>query len=224
MPVADVPLIDRIVRHLKDYGIESIAITLSYHADMIIEELTKSFDYDFRFFIEQSPLGTAGGVRAAAADFVEPFLVVSGDALTDFSIAEMRQAHNALRADMTMAVTHVSDTAQYGVVMPGDGNRIRGFWEKPAAGACASDLINCGIYIINPRVLQMIPETGTYDFSRDLFPAMLNRGMSLFYHDIGGSYWTDIGSVSSYFRANDDILGGKCRGRQNTGYNTFYPV
>jgi NDP-sugar pyrophosphorylase family protein len=191
---------------------------------MIIRELTGNFGGSFNFVIEKEPLGTAGGVKNAvgaynngAAACERPFLVMSGDALTDIDISALIACHYGSGAGVTIAAARVDDVSGYGVIEADADGFVKTFVEKPAPNETNSNLVNCGIYIIDPDVLSLIPD-GAYDFSRGLFPKMLERGDKINVFDIEDSYWRDIGSISSYFQANIDILSGKCEGNDKLIY------
>lgn len=211
MRVLDEPLIYYIVRLLNGYGFDKIAVTLGYMPDTVIRGLNKAFRNKFRFYVEETPLGTAGSV-AAAREFLqdgsnEPFLVISGDALTNINLAEMFASHIKSRAAVTMAVQTVPEVSQYGVVVTDHLDRVKEFQEKPAPGTELSNLVNCGIYMINPAVMGMVPPEQRFDFAKDLFPHMLESRspIHVFRHD---GYWCDIGNIAAYHRANMDMLYG----------------
>jgi len=208
LPVANEPVICRIIRHLKKFNIDEITISLSYMPELIIDAVTEAFAGNFCFVIEKVPLGTAGGVKNAARDFDSPFLVISGDALADINLTALFESHYSSGAVVTLAVTHTDDVAQYGVIETDGKGFVKTFVEKPAENVTESHLVNCGIYVIDPKILELIPVGMPYDFSRDLFPDMLKRGQKISVFDMGGAYWRDIGSFDNYFMANADALSG----------------
>ena len=128
---------------------------LHYFPETIREYFGERISYSF----EEELLGTAGGVRACAEFFGdEPFLVISGDALTDIDLtARSRPAHREAGGIATLAVKQVPDTREYGVVLHDREGRITGFQEKPEPEEALSDLGNCGIYMFDPRDLRLLP-------------------------------------------------------------------
>ena len=120
---------------------------LHYFPDSIREYFGERLSYRY----EQELLGTAGGVRGCADFFGdEPFLVISGDALTDIDLGAFVARHRQSGGIATLAVKQVPDTREYGVVLHDRDGRITGFQEKPAPEEALSDLGNCGIYMFEP--------------------------------------------------------------------------
>ncbi|NLC17297.1 MAG: NDP-sugar synthase [Clostridiales bacterium] len=208
MPVLAKPVIFYIIELLLSYNIDKIALTLMHMPKKIIDAVSKHFPMSFNYFIERKALGTAGSVKAAQGWLNEkPFIVISGDALTNLDLAKIYDAHLKSDADITMAVKEVENPSLYGVVKTDEYGYVAEFVEKPQKKEILSNLINCGIYIINPDVLDFIPKDTAFDFARDLFPIILNQGKRIFTHRID-KYWCDIGSIEEYFKANMDMLNG----------------
>lgn len=209
MPVLTKPVISYIIQLLLNYNINDIAITLMHMPEMIVSEVNKQFSINFNYFIEQKPLGTAGSVRAVK-DWLNknPFIVISGDALTNLDLSKLYDAHLKSNADITMAVKEVQNPSLYGVVKTDNNGYVTNFIEKPQNDEIISNLINCGIYIINPDILSYIPKGTMFDFAKDLFPIILKKGKKIFTHKIK-KYWCDIGCIEEYFKANMDMLNGE---------------
>ena len=186
-------------------------VTLQYLAAQIQDYFGdgKAFGMNIEYVIEEAPLGTAGGVKNAepylSAD--EPFLVISGDALTDFDLGALVAYHREQHALLTVALYHVPDPLEYGVINVNEDGRVAQFLEKPKWGAVTSDTVNTGIYVVQPEVLRRIPTDRPVDWSQDLFPQMLAQGEPLYAY-IADGYWCDIGTLSEYQRANADLLNG----------------
>ena len=207
VPVANRPLLEHIILLLATQGWRDITITLCYQPEKI-----EAFFGDgsrlgvrLRYLIEDQPLGTAGSVKKASPYLKETFVVASGDALTDFNLLEALAFHRARRAKVTVVLTRVSSPLEYGVVLVGGDGGILRFLEKPGWGEVFSDTVNTGIYLIEPEVLSLIPQDKAFDFSRDLFPLMLAEGGGL-YGFVAEGYWSDIGTLEQYRRANYDAL------------------
>jgi mannose-1-phosphate guanylyltransferase/phosphomannomutase len=204
--VLNKPVINYTVELLSEYGIREIAVTLQHMPELIIDGLNRDFPAtEFYYFIEDTPLGTAGGVKNVGEFLDDTFIVISGDALTDLNVENMLSFHRAGNADVTVACKEVPDPSRYGAVCRDSFGRIFDFREKPAPGTCGACLVSGGIYMIEPRVLKTIPKNRVYDFARGLFPDMLERGSRLFAYPMR-EYWRDIGSVYTYFQANMDML------------------
>ena len=119
--------------------------------------------------------------------------------------------HKERKAAVTLTLVRVADPLEYGVVITDQHGRITKFLEKPSWGEVFSDTINTGIYVIEPRVLQRYAIGEAFDFSKDLFPQLLAEGEPL-YGYVADGYWTDVGSIGEYSRANADLLRGKMSG------------
>lgn len=212
VPVMNRPLMEYCVELLADAGCREIAVTLQYLPEQIMEHFGdgSGFGVSLRYYIEEQPLGTAGSVKNTGAFLDETFVVVSGDALTDFNLEEALHFHRSRGAAATLVLTAVDNPLEYGVVMTAPDGRIERFLEKPSWGEVFSDTVNTGIYIIEPEVLGLFEPGQVFDFSKDLFPKMLSAGMPLFGCILEG-FWCDIGNIKEYCRAHREVLDGRVR-------------
>jgi NDP-sugar pyrophosphorylase family protein len=153
-------------------------------------------------------MGTAGGVKNVAEAFEETFVVVMGDALTDVDVREVVDFHKEKKAAATIALTPVEDTTEYGVAVLNGEKRIVGFQEKPGPEEAISNLANTGIYVLEPEALSYVPEGAFFDFAKDLFPRLLEAGERIAGYNVSGFYWSDIGNLSAYKKAQRDVLAG----------------
>lgn len=208
VPVAGEPAIKHIIEHLKSYDVNGICATLYYLPDKIKEYLDKQYKGNIKYYLENKPLGTAGSVKNAKDFIDETFVVMSGDVITDVNIADVYNFHKKNNSKVTIVLTKVDIPLEYGVVIIDEKGRINKFLEKPSWGEVFSDTINTGIYIIEPEILDYIPEGRQYDFSKDLFPFLLKNNISMFGYVTNG-YWCDIGSIKQYINSHLDILNGK---------------
>jgi mannose-1-phosphate guanylyltransferase/phosphomannomutase len=185
-------------------------VTLQYLPEEIINHFREGSGHEvnMQYFIEEEPLGTAGSVKNAEGFINDTFIVVSGDALTDFNLTEALEFHRAKRSIATLVLTPVEVPLEYGVVITEKTGEIRQFLEKPGWGEIFSDTVNTGIYILEPEVLSYIPPGQKYDFSKDLFPFLLKEHKPLFGVSLKG-YWCDIGNHKQYQEAHYDALDGK---------------
>ena len=211
VPLLNKPVIEYCVELLARHGLKDIGVTLHYLPNAIKDYLGtgEKWGVELSYSIEDTPLGTAGSVRMAAGDTKEPVLVISGDAMTDFDLANAVQAHEKSGARATILLKKVQFPTEYGVVLTDKAGFVTRFIEKPAPSEVFSDLANTGIYILAPEVLSMIPENVPYDFSNDLFPRMLRQNMPIFTVEAEG-YWSDIGDIAQYVATQADMLDGKC--------------
>ena len=212
-PVVNKPVMEHIVDLLRRHGTTEIVATLHYLADEIESYFGdgSAFGVSMSYVVEDTPLGTAGAVKLAE-DLLgdEPFLVISGDALTDLDLLALVADHRRTQATATITLQRVTNPLEFGVVITDENNRITRFLEKPSWGEIFSDTINTGIYVLDPSVLSFMERGKAYDFSRDIFPRLLHEG-KLVSGYVTTEYWTDIGNLQQYQQANYDALAGKVR-------------
>ena len=209
-PVANVPMMEHIVNLLKQYDFKRVCSILYFQPEVITNYFGdgKKFDIEMEYQMAAADYGTAGSVKNTESKLKgEPFIIISGDVLTDFDLAKAIKFHKDNKAMATLVLTKVENPLEYGVVMTGEDGKIIRFLEKPSWGEVFSDTINTGIYILEPEILDLIPEKTEFDFSKDLFPLMLEKKLPL-YGYIADGYWKDIGSLDEYINAHHDVLKG----------------
>jgi len=210
VPLVDKPVLGHILELLKCHGITEVVITLQYLPSVIQDFYGdgSALGLDITYVVEEMPLGTAGGVKNAAAHLNDTFLVISGDALTDFNLQAAVQHHITAGVLATLAVYSVPNPLEYGAVVSDEEGNITQFLEKPDWSTVRSDRVNTGIYVLEPAVLGYIPDDIAYDFSTELFPDLLQRGERLQAY-VAEGYWCDVGTIGEYMRANADLISGK---------------
>ncbi|MGN6373103.1 MAG: sugar phosphate nucleotidyltransferase [Solirubrobacteraceae bacterium] len=205
VPVLDRPVMGHILDLLDRHGFEQVIANLHYFPESIERYFGDRISYRF----EQELLGTAGGVRACADFFgSDPFLVISGDALTDIDLSAFAARHRQAGGIATLAVKKVSDTREYGVVLHDREGRITGFQEKPRPEEALSDLGNCGIYIFEPEIFDYFPDRPFVDWAKDVFPALLEHDVPFHIHELR-EYWNDVGSLAELRAGTFDALRGE---------------
>lgn len=216
-PKPMIPLVNRLViAHIADLlrrnRFPDVVATLQYRAEDLQNYFGDGhgFGINIAYSVEPRPLGTAGSVKyaASAIETDEPLLVLSGDALTDFNLREIVEFHKRVGALATLTLTRVPNPLEYGVITLEADGRIQAFIEKPSWGQVISDTVNTGIYVLSPELLDEIELDAPIDFSRNVFPKLLERGAPL-YGFVANGYWTDVGTFEEYHRATADILNGK---------------
>ena len=214
VPIVGRPVMEHILNLLKGHGITDVVVTVQYLASAIEDYFGDGSAFGMRidYSREEVPLGTAGSVKNAEELLTEPFLVISGDALTDFNLSDIIKFHNARRAMATLTLAHVANPLEFGVIITDDQQRIRQFLEKPSWGEVFSDTINTGIYVLDPKIFGYFDKNKVFDFSQDLFPMMLEKGDPLFGYTAQG-YWCDVGNLAEYMKANADVLQGLVKAR-----------
>src|ERR671937_3226107 len=210
--IVNKPCLGHIFDLLKRHGITDAFVTLQYLASQIQDSFGDggAVGMRLRYSVEETPLGTGGSVRQIGDQLDGTFVVISGDAMTDIDLSKVVAFHKDRGAAVTLTLVHVPNPLEYGVVITNEDGRISKFLEKPSWGEVFSDTINTGIYVIEPRVLRRYAVGEVFDFSKDLFPKPLAEGEPL-YGYVADGYWTDIGSIAEYARANADLLSGKVR-------------
>jgi mannose-1-phosphate guanylyltransferase len=212
-PVVDTPIIEHIFGLLASHGLEEVHVNVHYLAEALLKaygETSKIDGMTVHLSREEELMGTAGGVKRLGSNFDETFVVVSGDALTDVNLRELVAFHEEREALATIALRRVYDTSEFGVVEVDEEGNILGFQEKPDPKEAISTLANTGIYVLEPRALEYIPEKTFFDFARDVFPQFLQSG-ELFVGYQGDFYWSDIGTLPAYREAQYDVLSGRVK-------------
>ncbi len=210
VPLLNRPCMEYIIELLKKHNIYDIAVTVQYLSENIKNHFGDGSEFGVRltYFEENSPLGTAGSVKNAEKFLNEPFIVISGDGLTDFDLEKAIQAHKEKQALATIVLTRVASPLEYGVVMTDSNGKITRFLEKPTWGEVFSDTVNTGIYILEPEVLSYFEAQQEFDFSMDLFPLLLSDQQAL-YGYVAEGYWSDIGNLQQYRQTQFDMLDRK---------------
>ena len=211
VPVVGEPNAVHVIRYLKAYGFDEIAINVHYLSDMIVQALGDGSKHGVRlkYLHEKELLGSAGAVEQMKSFFTgAPFVVVGCDDLTDLPLDKLLQFHAVKKAIATIGLVERDQVEHYGVVVTDAGGKITGFQEKPAKGTERSKLVNTGIYAFTPEIFNHIPSGVFYDFGKDVFPSLQQAGQAFFGFDARSAYWVDIGTPGEYRRATNDVLSG----------------
>ncbi|HHX39687.1 MAG TPA: nucleotidyltransferase family protein, partial [Armatimonadetes bacterium] len=156
VPIVNKPIMQHIIELLVRSGFTDVIATLHYLADEIETYFGdgSEFGVRMRYTVEETPLGTAGSVKQAEPWLSDgTFVIISGDALTDFDLRKAVEFHKRHGSMATIVLTRVESPLEYGVVITDQDSRIRRFLEKPDWSQVFSDTINTGIYILEPEVL-----------------------------------------------------------------------
>lgn len=210
VPVLNRPVMEYIVELVKKHGITECVATLQFLPQQIKNYFGEGADYGIgmNYAVEETPLGTAGSVANARDHLMEgTFVVISGDAITDIDLTALIEFHKKKGSRATIALAKVDNPLEFGVVVTAADGAVERFLEKPTWGELFSDTINTGIYVLEPEVLDLVPEGTPFDFSRDLFPTLLEKGWPMFGY-VTRDYWCDIGDFDEYMRCQRDILDG----------------
>lgn len=211
LPVVNVPMMEHILVKVRDeLGVKEFVILLYFKPEVIKEHFGSGEDFgvSISYVTPDDDYGTAGAVGQARELLDETFIIVSGDLVTNFDLTKVIDFHNEKSSQLTITLTPVENPLQFGVVITDENHQIQRFLEKPSWGEVFSDTINTGIYIIEPEILEHIPKSENFDFSKDLFPALMQNDVALWGCPIEG-YWRDVGNPMSYREVHEDILEGK---------------
>lgn len=212
VPMGNRPLMENIVKLLKEHGIREIIANLHYHPGCVTDFFGNgtSLGMQMNYSREKELLGTAGGVKRCQWFLDDTFVIVSGDALTDIDLTKLIFEHKKNGALATIALKEVDEVEQFGVVITDETGMINDFQEKPARETAKSNQANTGIYIFEPEIFNYIPENTFYDFGKQVFPNLV-KIKAPFYGINISDYWCDVGSLQTYFTAHCDLLEGKLR-------------
>jgi mannose-1-phosphate guanylyltransferase/phosphomannomutase len=207
VPIVGKPCMEHILELLKLHGLEDVIVTVAFLPQAIRSYFGSgdTLGMDIGYSVEETPLGTAGSVRLAAGQLDDTFLVISGDALCDVDLTRLIAYHREKKASVTIGLKAVDNPLEFGIVVTDDDGRVERFLEKPSWGQVFSDTINTGIYVLEPEVLDHVPTDRPHDFSKELFPLLLEMGRPIYGCVLDG-YWQDIGNLDQYRQANFDAL------------------
>jgi mannose-1-phosphate guanylyltransferase len=210
LPVAEIPMIERVLGHLLDHGVTGAVLSVGYLHQAFASLFPDGHfrDMEVSFAVEPEPLDTGGAIRfaALAAGIDERFLVVNGDVLTDLDITAMLDFHGTRDgAEATIALAHVLDSSAFGRVVTDSADcRFRRFVEKPPADQAGPGHVNAGTYVFEPRVLRRIDDGRRVSVEREVFPGVVaDRALYAF---ASPDYWTDTGTPGQYLQAQLDIV------------------
>lgn len=210
VPVINKPVLEHTINLLKRHGIRDIVISLFYLPENVQNYFGDGSEWNVNitYSLEETPLGTAGGVKKAIGDCGSTVVVLSGDGIIDFNLTEILDFHRSRNSSFTIVLKRVSMPTDYGIVITGEDGTIDRFLEKPSWSEVFSDTANTGFYVLEPAVIHdLVPSGARFDFSLDLFPLLKEKGVPL-YGYIAEGYWCDVGSLATYSDVHRDILGG----------------
>ncbi|MEM9904951.1 MAG: mannose-1-phosphate guanyltransferase [Cyanobacteria bacterium P01_D01_bin.44] len=211
VPILNRPIAEHIVNLLKRHGITEVIATLYYLPDVMRDYFQDGHEFGVQMTYaveEDQPLGTAGCVKNIADLLTDTFLVISGDSVTDFDLQAAIQFHKERGSKATLVLTRVPNPIEFGVVITDEDGRINRFLEKPSTSEIFSDTVNTGTYILEPEVLDYLPPNQEQDFSKDLFPLLLEKDEPM-YGYVAEGYWCDVGHLEAYRESQYDALDSK---------------
>lgn len=214
LPVANRPMIVRLVERLAAGGVTEVVLALGFKPEPFATAFpdgvlrTEHGPVQVHFAVEPEPLDTGGAIAFAArhVGVSSTFVVANGDVITDLSVADLVAAHRAGGRLATIHLTRVDDPSKFGVVECAPDGRVLRFVEKPAPGETSADTINAGTYVFEPAVLDLIPALERVSVERDTFPRLVDQGQLGTY--LTDDYWIDTGLPEQLLTANLDLVNG----------------
>lgn len=205
LTLVDRPLLAFTFEHLARHGVERGIVSCGHLPDQIQATFGDRYgDLALEYVVEDEPLGTGGAIGYAGRDLEGSFFALNGDSLREADLNEMVAFHRQTGAKATILLTPVADPSRYGLVRLAADGRVQSFLEKPRPEEIDTDLINAGLYVLEPEVLDLVPPGGPVSIERDVFPKLAAEG-SVYGLDLAG-YWLDVGTPDSYLQAHRDVL------------------
>ncbi|NLO74073.1 MAG: NDP-sugar synthase [candidate division WS1 bacterium] len=210
LPVANRPLLSYELEWLARAGVEQVILAVAEQAEAIEAGLgheCRGMELVYRR--ESARLDTAGALKNAAGEVGESFWALNGDLIFDFEPAPLVRRHRESGAALTLALRRVEEIAAYGLVRRDESGRVTAFLEKQATDPTGENLVNFGVYLIEPMTLEGVPAGQKYSNERQLFPELVASGATVvgfLPEDI--VYWSDVGRLETYLQANHDLLAG----------------
>jgi len=203
LPVGGKPLLERTMRYLEGYGIKDFVLCVAYLKKQIVDTFGDGSSLKLRIEYAEadSPLGTAGQLKTAAKHVDGPFVAMNGDIVTNLNIDRLVVTHKKFGGIATIALKEFGVKVPYGHVILGDNGSVTAFEEKPTLNYMA----NAGIYVMEPRLLDFIPEGRQSSLETEVFPGLISKGerVGSYYEP---AYWADVGSMADFERVNNEAL------------------
>ena len=200
LKVGDKPILQTIIEQFRNYGFKNILISVNYKADMIENyfEDGRNFGVSIKYIKETKRLGTAGAIYLAKEYLKKPFFVINGDILTTVNFYNLLHYHTENDYKMTIGSRIYETQIPYGVLNI-EESCVTELEEKPII----SHLVSGGVYVLNPEVIELIPEDNYFDITQ-LINMLIDNKKKIGSFPIT-EYWMDIGKVDDYYKANSDI-------------------
>ena len=207
IPVLNRPFFEHLIGYLKKHNVVDIILAVGKSPEQIQDYFGDGAKLGARltYSIENLPLGTAGAVKNAERFLDDSFIVLNGDIFTDIDLSAMVRLHRRNKAVASLALTPVENPTIYGVVETDSEGRVKRFIEKPSRDKVTSNMINAGIYILEPDILSCVTPNTFSMFERDVFPPLLEKGQAMYGYPFQ-DYWMDIGTPDKYLKLHYDLL------------------
>ncbi len=206
-PLLNKPLLDHTLERLAETGVNGVTLAVKFMADVFMRRYGESTNgMKISYSREKIPMWTGGAIKYAEEliGHNDQFLVLNGDIFTTIDYTELVRKHRENEAVATIALYRVEDPSRYGTVKLTKENKITQFVEKAPLGKAPSNLINAGVYVLDPEIFSYIPAGRPVSIEREVFPKLAQQG-KLFGHAFK-DVWIDIGKPEDYLKANKVML------------------
>jgi mannose-1-phosphate guanylyltransferase len=212
LPTAGVPFLAHQLAKAAAHGVGRVILATCYRAEKFRECLGdgSAFGLEVRYIQEESPLGTGGAIRNAAAALRgapdSPVIVLNGDVLSGHDLTAQVNAHTKADAVVTLHLVEVPDPARFGCVPTDPDGRVTAFLEKTPDPV--TNRINAGCYVFRREVIDQIPAGVVTSVERQTFPGLIDAGAVVMGY-LDDSYWLDVGTPEAFVRGSCDLVLGR---------------
>jgi mannose-1-phosphate guanylyltransferase len=206
VPILNLPYLEQFLFYLEQFHIHELILLAGYLSEKILDfcEKVSRTGFTLKYLVEKEPLGTGGAIKNAGEVLTETFLAFNADVVTSFNLSLLLKFHEDRKAQMTLGLVPVLDPSAFGAADLNPIGQIRRFVEKPEKGKSPSNFINAGIYVIEPEVLEQIPEGKKVSLEREIFPKIAEAGK--LYGLKQECYWQDMGTLKNYLQIHRDFF------------------
>jgi NDP-sugar pyrophosphorylase family protein len=210
VPIMNVPFLERTLRRLKAAGIDDVILPAGYLPATISSYFGDGsrLGLTIRYVIEETPLGTAGAIKNVAQYIDGPFFVLNGDVLTSLDLRKMLEVHEQKGGMGVLHLIRAEDPSAFGCVVHDADGRVTAFVEKPKREDAPTNEVNAGTYLLDPAVLDLIPQGRMVSIERETFPLVV-AGVRPLYAYTTDDYWVDLGNPQAYLGAHRHIFDGR---------------
>ena len=199
VPIGEMPILEIIIRQLRNYGFDYITITVNYHAETIKAFFGdgKKWDLKIDYSLEDKPLSTMGPLTQID-NLPDNFLIMNGDVLTDLDLNKFYNDHINRESNFTIGAYKRQEKVEYGVLHSNEKSELIMFEEKPTN----KYLVSMGIYMMSKSNLEHIPKNTFFGFDH-LMDTLIEKKLFPYIYEFDG-YWLDIGRPDDYEKAIND--------------------
>ena len=205
LPIGGKPLLEHMIRYLKEYGITEAIVCVAYLKNQIMDHFKDGRDLgtEIQYAESDMPLGTAGQLKTAEKYVSDTFVAMNGDIITSLNLGKLINFHKKMGGIGTIALKKFEVPVPYGHIEVDANSNIERFTEKPTF----SFMANAGIYVLQPKIFRYIPQNRVASLEKETFPTMLEKGEKLsgYYEDV---YWADVGTITDFERVDKELLSG----------------